>query len=37
VATLDLAGPKATVTFEGAVLDDSGGPALKELYQRRLA
>ena len=37
VATLELDGPDATVTFEKAVLDSSGGPALKRLYQRHLA
>ena len=37
VATLDLDGPEATITFEGAVLDGSGEPALRQLYSRRLA
>jgi hypothetical protein len=37
VATLELDGPEATITFEGAVLDGSGGPNLKRLYRRHLA
>ena len=37
VATLELDGPGATITFEKATLDGSGEPALERLYQRRLA
>ena len=37
VATLELDGPEATITFEGAVLDGSGEPGLRRLYSRRLA
>ncbi|HKH11548.1 MAG TPA: alkaline phosphatase D family protein [Rubrobacter sp.] len=37
VATLDLDGPRAEITFEGAVLDGSGEPGLKKLYRHRLA
>jgi hypothetical protein len=37
VATLDLDGPEATITFEGAVLDASGEPGLRRIYSRRLA
>lgn len=37
VATLELDGPSATITFEGAVPDGPGGPALRCLYRRRLA
>ncbi len=37
VATLDLDGPAATITFEGAVLDSSKEPNLRTLYRRRLA
>jgi hypothetical protein len=37
VATLDLDGPSATITFEGAVLDPSKEPNLQTLYRRRLA
>ena len=37
VATLELDGPDATITFEGATLDGSGEPVLEELYRRRLA
>ena len=37
VATLELDGPRATITFERATLDGSGEPALEKLYRRRLA
>jgi PhoD-like phosphatase len=37
IATLDLDGPRAEITFEGAVLDGSGEPGLNKLYRRRLA
>jgi hypothetical protein len=37
VATLDLDGPAATITFEGAALDSSKEPKLRTLYRRRLA
>jgi hypothetical protein len=37
VATLELDGPEATITFEGAVLEASGEPGLRRLYSRRLA
>jgi hypothetical protein len=37
VATLELDGPEATITFEGAVLDASGEPRLRRIYSRRLA
>jgi hypothetical protein len=37
VATLELDGPEATITFEGAVLDASGEPGLRRIYSRRLA
>ena len=37
VATLTLEGRNATLTFEKAVLDDSGEPDLETLYERRLA
>jgi hypothetical protein len=37
VATLDLDAPEATITFEGAVLDGSREPGLRQLYSRRLA
>ena len=37
VATLELDGPAASITFEGAALDGSGEPGLKKLYRRRLA
>ena len=36
VATLELDGRRATITFEGAALDD-GRPNLRKLYERRLA
>ena len=36
VATLGLDGRSATITFEGAVLED-GKPGLRKLYERRLA
>ncbi len=36
VATLELDGPGATITFEKAVLDESGEPVLEKLYRRRL-
>ncbi len=37
VATLALEGRRATLTFEKAVLDDSGEPGLEKIYERRLA
>ncbi|MDP8901488.1 MAG: alkaline phosphatase family protein [Actinomycetota bacterium] len=37
VATLELDGPGATITFEGAGLDAAEEPNLKSLYRRRLA
>ncbi len=37
VATLELDGPGATITFEGAGLDDAEEPNLESLYRRRLA
>ncbi len=37
VATLELEGRQATVTFEKSVLDGSGEPGLERLYERRLA
>ena len=37
VATLELDGPEAKITFEGAALDGSGEPGLRRLYSRRLA
>jgi hypothetical protein len=37
VAALELDGPAATITFEGAVLDSSKEPNLRTLYRRRLA
>jgi hypothetical protein len=37
VATLEFEGRRATITFEKAVLDASKEPALKKLYQCRLA
>ena len=35
--SLDLDAPEATITFEGAVLDGSREPGLRQLYSRRLA
>ncbi|MBA2510435.1 MAG: alkaline phosphatase family protein [Rubrobacteraceae bacterium] len=37
IATLELDGSGATITFEKAVLDGSGEPVLERLYRRRLA
>jgi hypothetical protein len=37
IATLELGERDATITFEKAVLDASNEPALKKLYQHRLA
>jgi hypothetical protein len=37
VATPELDGPEAPITFEGAVLYGSGEPNRKRIYQRRLA
>ncbi|HEV2742452.1 MAG TPA: alkaline phosphatase family protein, partial [Rubrobacter sp.] len=37
VATLELDGPAATITFKGAVLDADQEPTLRTLYRRRLA
>lgn len=37
VATLELDGRGATITFEKAVLDTSEEPDLEKLYSRRLA
>ena len=37
VATLELRGRQATLTFEKAVLDDSGKPNLQKIYEHRLA
>ena len=37
VATLELDGRDAKITFEQAVTDDSGEPGLRKLYARRLA
>jgi hypothetical protein len=36
VATLQLDGRRAKITFEKAVLDDSGEPGLQETFERRL-
>ncbi|MDQ3943046.1 MAG: alkaline phosphatase family protein, partial [Actinomycetota bacterium] len=36
VATLELEGRRATLTFEKAVLDGSGEPDLEKIYERRL-
>jgi hypothetical protein len=37
VATLELTGRQATLTFEKAILDDSGKPNLEKIYEHRLA
>jgi hypothetical protein len=37
VATLDLEGRRARLTFEKAVSDGSGEPGLERIYERRLA
>ena len=37
VATLDLDGPRARITYEKAVTDDNGEPGLSKLYIRDLA
>jgi hypothetical protein len=37
VATLELDGRRAGITFEKAVLQDSGEPGLQEIYERRLS
>jgi hypothetical protein len=37
VATLELEGRHGTMTFEKAVLDDSGEPNLEKIYEHRLA
>ena len=37
VATPELDGPEATITFEGAILDGSEESVLEKLYRRRLA
>ncbi len=37
VATLELDGPHARITFEGAVQDNSGEPGLQRIYERKLA
>jgi len=37
IATLELEDRSATITFEKAVLDESGEPVLEKLYRRRLA
>ena len=36
VATLELEGRQATLTFEKAILDDSKEPGLKTIYERKL-
>ena len=36
VATLEIEGPSATITFEGAILEETE-PGLEKLYRRRLA
>ncbi len=36
VATLQLDGRHAKITFEKATLEDSGGPGLREIFERRL-
>ena len=36
VATLELDGRRAGITFEGAILDASGEPGLEKIYERRL-
>jgi hypothetical protein len=36
VATLQLDGRRARITFERAVLEDSGEPGLEEIFERRL-
>jgi hypothetical protein len=36
VATLELNGRQATLTFEKAVLDNSGEPGLEKIYEGRL-
>jgi hypothetical protein len=37
VATLDLNGRSARITFEEAILDGSGEPGLKKVYAQRLS
>jgi hypothetical protein len=37
VATLELKGRRATLSFEKAVLDDSGEPALEKIYEHHLS
>ncbi len=36
VATLELEGRRAALTFEKAVLDDSGEPDLQKIYECRI-
>jgi hypothetical protein len=36
VATLELEDQQATLTFEKTILDDSGEPGLKTIYERKL-
>jgi hypothetical protein len=36
VATLELQGRRATVTFEKAITEGSGEPDLQRIYERRL-
>jgi hypothetical protein len=36
VATLEIGGRQATVTFEKAITEDSGEPGLQGIYERRL-
>jgi hypothetical protein len=37
VATLELDGRSASITYEKAIQDDSGEPGLRRIYERRLA
>ncbi len=37
VATLELEGRQATLTFENAILDDSREPGLEKIYERHIS
>ncbi len=37
IATLEFEGPRSTLTFEKAVLDDAGKPGLEKIYTRQLS
>ena len=37
VATLELDGPRARITFEGAVQDNPGEPTLQRIYECKLS